>query len=77
MKLWTLVLGLALVFAGVDADARRLGGGGSFGKQSGNVTNRQAPVTPPQNVSNAAGKPATAGAAARSRKPGFSTVELM
>ncbi|HQZ07497.1 MAG: Tim44 domain-containing protein [Rhodoferax sp.] len=67
MKLWTLVLGLALVFAGVDADARRLGGGGSFGKQSGNVTNRQAPVTPPQNVSNAAGKPATAGAAAPRR----------
>ncbi len=66
MKLWTLVLGVALVFAGVDADARRLGGGGSFGKQSGNVTNRQAPA---QNAANAAPKPATAGAAAATKRP--------
>lgn len=68
MKLWSLVLGIALVFAGVDADARRLGGGGSFGKQSNNVVNRQAPATPAQNATNAAAKPATAGAAAAAAK---------
>lgn len=68
MKLWTLVLGLALVLTGLDADARRLGGGGSFGKQSGNVTQRQA--TPAQGVNNAAPKPAPAAApAAAPRKP--------
>lgn len=68
MKLWSLVLGIALVLAGVDADARRLGGGGSFGKQSNNVMNRQAPATPTQNATNAAAKPATAGAAAAAPK---------
>ena len=62
MKLWSLVLGIALVFAGVDADARRLGGGGSFGKQSNNVMNRQAPATPAQNATNSAAKPAGAAA---------------
>ncbi len=66
MKLWTLVLGVALLFAGVDADARRLGGGGSIGKQSGNVTNRQAPA---QNATNSTAKPATAGAAAATKRP--------
>lgn len=68
MKLWSVVLGLALVFAGFDADARRMGGGGSFGKQSSNVTNRQAPATPAQNVNNTANKPAGAAAQAP-RKP--------
>ncbi len=68
MKLWTVVLGMALVFAGVDADARRLGGGGSFGKQSNNVTNRSAPATPAQGANNVAGKPGAAAAAAP-RKP--------
>ncbi len=68
MKLWTLVLGLALVFAGVDADARRMGGGGSFGKQSSNVTNRSAPAAPAQGANNVAGKPGVAAAAAP-RKP--------
>jgi len=70
MKLWTLVLGLALVLAGFDADARRLGGGSSFGKQSGNVFKRQAPATPAQGVNNAVPKPATPGGAAQApRKP--------
>ncbi|WP_205960438.1 Tim44 domain-containing protein [Ramlibacter henchirensis] len=43
MKLWTAVLASMLVFASVDADAaRRLGGGSSIGRQSGNVTQRDA-----------------------------------
>lgn len=61
---------LALVLTGVfsfDAEARRLGGGKSFGRQSSNVTQRQA--TPPKAPSqaNKAGQ-GTAGAAA-GRKP--------
>jgi predicted lipid-binding transport protein (Tim44 family) len=51
-KVWSLVLVSLLAFASVDADAaRRMGGGGSFGRQSGNVTQRQA--TPPAAPSNA------------------------
>lgn len=51
MKLWTAALVAVLAMASLDADAaRRLGGGRSIGKQSGNVTQReaapQAPATP-------------------------------
>ena len=37
---------IGLVLTIPDADARRLGGGRSFGKQSGNVAQRQAPAQP-------------------------------
>src|SRR6476661_6288993 len=40
---FALLIGLALVAQ--DADARRLGGGGSFGRQSPNVTRQAAPPT--------------------------------
>ena len=74
MKLWSLVLVVLLAFSSMDADAaRRLGGGGSFGKQSGNVTQRQAtpPSTAPGNAQNAA-KPTPAPAtpaAAPAKRP--------
>ncbi len=46
MKMWTTIfsvlLALTLTFAGVQAEAKRLGGGQSVGKQSSNVTQRQA-----------------------------------
>jgi predicted lipid-binding transport protein (Tim44 family) len=44
MKLWTLLLVAVLAFASVDGAeaARRLGGGQSFGRQSSNVTQREA-----------------------------------
>jgi len=46
MKFWTVMLALALSLGAMDADAaRRLGGGMSIGRQSSNVTQRQA--TPP------------------------------
>jgi predicted lipid-binding transport protein (Tim44 family) len=46
MKLWTVLLAGVLALGALDAEAaRRLGGGGSFGRQSPNVTQRQA--TPP------------------------------
>ena len=49
MKLWTVLLaGVLAIGTALDADAaRRLGGGGSMGRQSSNVTQRQA--TPPAN----------------------------
>lgn len=73
MKFWSLALVALMALSSVDADAaRRMGGGGSFGKQSGNVTQRQA--TPPaapgnaQSANNAAAKPAPAAAPAAAAK---------
>lgn len=46
MKLWTVLLAGVLALGALDAEAaRRLGGGGSIGRQSSNVTQRQS--TPP------------------------------
>lgn len=67
-KIWSVLLVAALAVVSINADAARLGGGRSFGKQSSNVTQRQAtppaspaatPGTPAQSVNNAAAKPAT------------------
>ncbi len=71
MKLWTALLACVLALATLDAEAaRRMGGGGSVGKQSGNVTKREAnppaaPGAPAQNsTANAtAAKPAAPAAA--------------
>jgi predicted lipid-binding transport protein (Tim44 family) len=66
MKIWSIifsaVLALTLSFAGVDAEAKRLAGGSSIGKQSSNVTQRQA--APP---AAAPAAPAAAPAAAPKR----------
>ncbi len=62
MKIWSIIfsamLALTLSFAGVNAEAKRLGGGGSMGKQSSNVTQRQAapPAAAPAATSAAAPK---------------------
>jgi predicted lipid-binding transport protein (Tim44 family) len=72
-SLGTLFLAAALVLGSVQAEAARMGGGKSFGRQSSNVTQRQS--TPPaapaqQNATNAAAKPATpAPAAAAPKRP--------
>ena len=64
MKFWSLLLAVFLVLAGVNAEAaKRMGGGGSVGKQSSNVTQRQA--TPAQSPAAAPG----AAAAAAPKKP--------
>jgi predicted lipid-binding transport protein (Tim44 family) len=73
MKLWALGLALALTLSGFNAEAaRRLGGGKSFGKQSSNVTQREAtpaaPAAPAQGMNNAAAKPAPAAPAAPAPK---------
>src|SRR6476469_557122 len=67
MKLWTAALVAALALASLDADAaRRLGGGRSIGRQSPNVTQREAappaPAVPSQQnaaPANQAARPAT------------------
>jgi predicted lipid-binding transport protein (Tim44 family) len=77
MKIWSWILvALLAVFTSVasfDAEAaRRLGGGGSVGKQSGNVTQREAakPATPPaQNQAAPAAQPGANPAAAAPRRP--------
>lgn len=78
MKFWTVILAGALMLTlGTDADAqRRMGGGKSIGKQSNNVTQReaapQAPAAPAQSANNAVpGKSAAApnAAAAQPKRP--------
>ena len=67
MKWLSLVLTAFLLFAGVNAEAARMGGGKSMGKQSGNVTQREA--APAQNAGNAAARPGAAAAPAAPRRP--------
>lgn len=72
MKIFSVVLALFMVFASLHADAaKRLGGGKSFGQQSGNVTQREAgrPAAP-NAAPNAAPAPAPAAPpAAAPRRP--------
>lgn len=75
-KLGSLFLVCVLALASVQADAARIGGGKSFGRQSGNVTQRQAtppanqatPAAPAQNA-NPAARPGTPAAAAAPKRP--------
>ena len=74
-NLWAVLMVCALAVVSIDADAKRMGGGKSFGQQSSNVTQRQAtppaaPGAPTQNATNAApAKPAPAAPAAAPKKP--------
>ena len=71
-NLWSVLLVCALAVVSLDADAKRMGGGKSVGKQSSNVTQREAtpntPGAPAQNANTAAAKPATAAPAAAAPK---------
>jgi predicted lipid-binding transport protein (Tim44 family) len=59
MKSWSWILVAVLALASFEADAaRRLGGGGSVGKQSSNVTQREATKTAPTSPSQATPAPA-------------------
>jgi predicted lipid-binding transport protein (Tim44 family) len=72
MKFLSWVLVVMLAFASAEADAaRRLGGGGSIGKQSSNVTQRSASPAPtaPQNATPPAAQPAPATAPVAPRRP--------
>ena len=65
------VLAVTLTLAGADAQAKRMGGGKSFGKQSSNVTQRDAapPAGGAATNSTAAAKPAAAPGAAAAAAP--------
>lgn len=69
MKIWQVILSavfaVTLTLSGTPADAKRMGGGSSIGKQSSNVTQRQAPANNATNPSAAPG----AAAAAAPKKP--------
>lgn len=71
MKRWLSVLTMCLVLVAGHADAaKRFGGGSSFGKQSSNVTQRQAtPPAPAPAVNNTARSPAAAAPAAAAAAP--------
>jgi predicted lipid-binding transport protein (Tim44 family) len=69
MKFWSVLLAVVVLFASFNAEAaRRMGGGGSFGKQSSNVTQRQNATPPAQNSMNKQAAPA-APAAAPAKRP--------
>ena len=74
MKIWGLILAVTMAVAGFNAEAaKRMGGGKSVGKQSSNVTQRDAAPSAPAaapGAQNAAkpGAPAAAGAAAAAPK---------
>jgi len=72
MKLWSVVLVALLSVASLDAEAaRRLGGGSSVGRQSNNVTQREAapkPAAPAQNQAAPASPGANPAAAAAAPK---------
>lgn len=67
MKFWTVLLTAALMLTGFNADAARLGGGRSVGKQSGNVTQRQA--APAQDATRSPAPAPAAPATVAPRKP--------
>ncbi|NKE67275.1 Tim44 domain-containing protein [Ramlibacter sp. RBP-2] len=74
MKMWSWVLVAVLAFASFESEAaRRLGGGGSLGRQSGNVTQREAarPAQAPQQQQQAtpATQPGANAAAQAPRRP--------
>lgn len=74
MKFWSLLLTATLLVVSVQADAKRLGGGKSFGKQSSNVTQNQATPNAPSAPSAspnaaAAAKPGVAPAAVAPKRP--------
>ena len=79
-NLWSVVLVAMLAMAHMDADARRMGGGKSMGKQSSNVTQREAGTSPgtpaaptqtatAQNAANPATPAASPAPAAAPKKP--------
>lgn len=70
-RLWAILLVCAMAIGAQDASAKRMGGGLSFGKQSGNVTQRStAPTSTPQQApaQSATTRPAASPAAATTPK---------
>ena len=61
MRIWSFLLVLFIALTSLDAEARRFGGGRSVGKQSGNVTQREAAPKPAQQPNAAPAQGAAAG----------------
>ncbi len=59
------VAGAAMIATSFDAEAKRAGGGGSFGRQSSNVTTQRQAVTPPAAPGSTAGAGTSAASAAK------------
>ena len=53
MKIMSLVLSAVMLTVSIQAEAKRLGGGRSFGKQSGSVTQRESARPAGQNAATA------------------------
>ncbi|MGE8320866.1 MAG: Tim44 domain-containing protein [Comamonas sp.] len=73
-KIWSMVLVLLLAVVHLDADAKRMGGGKSMGRQSSNVTQReaapaQAPGSTAAPAQSAQSRPATPPAQAPAAAP--------
>jgi predicted lipid-binding transport protein (Tim44 family) len=70
-KFLSLILVLVMALGGMNAEAKRMGGGRSFGQQSGNVTQREAirPAAPTQQVAPAGVARPAAPAATPARRP--------
>ena len=73
MKIWPAIfsalLAITLTLSGTAADAKRMGGGGSIGRQSSNVTQRQAAPAPTPTQGKPAAAPGTPGAPAPAAAP--------
>ena len=72
MRMWSWVLVAILALASFDAEAaRRLGGGGSMGRQSSNLTQpaRSTPAAPANNQASPGAQPGANPAAAAPRRP--------
>ena len=72
MKIWGLILAVTMAMVGFNAEAaKRMGGGKSVGKQSSNVTQRDASPAAPAAAPGAqnAAKPAAPAAAAAPKRP--------
>jgi len=71
MKLWSWVLMTVLALASFESEAARLSGGRSIGRQSSNVTQRQAtpPASPTQNQAAPATQPGANPSAVTPRRP--------
>lgn len=67
MKLLSVLMVMAMVLSSPEVFAKRLGGGSSFGKQSGNVTQRNA--APPANAPANSATPAPSNAASAAKAP--------
>ncbi|MGP1682213.1 MAG: Tim44 domain-containing protein [Giesbergeria sp.] len=69
-KFFPILMALMLLVVHFEADAKRMGGGKSFGRQSNNVTQREAaPGAPAQNAATRPGAPAPAAPAAAPKRP--------